>query len=41
MGFVSVHGVRVGDGARVSGGTHADTAWDRSVREMELGSHGP
>ena len=36
-----VQGVLVGNGDWVSGKTHADTAWEGSVGEMELGSHRP
>ena len=41
MGLDSVHRVRGGDGARVSGGIHADTAWKVSGGEAALGDHDP
>ena len=39
-GAGSVQGVRGRDGAWVSGGAHADTAWEGKGENTELGSHG-
>ena len=36
-----VHGVRGGDGARVTGGPYADAAWEGSSWETALGNHIP
>ena len=36
-----VQGVRGGDGSQVAGGTHADAAWEGSIGDTVLGSHGP
>ena len=40
-GLDIVQGVQGRDGARVSGGTHADTEWEGSGGETALGSHSP